>query len=59
MEAPQRPLSKSPITLPFVETIQKATARAIADQRAMGLSIAIGKDGKVWQIPADQPMPEE
>ncbi len=41
----------------FVETIRKATARAIAEQRAMGLSIAVWRNGKIEHIPADQPFP--
>ncbi len=34
----------------FGETIRKAAARAIAQQRVMGLPIAIGKDGRVVEI---------
>jgi len=53
-------LKTKPQLLPsveFGETIRKAAAQAIAQQRAMGLSIAIVKDGKIVEVPADQPFP--
>ena len=53
----QPKVTEVPTPLPFVETIRKAAAQAIAQQRAMGLSIAIVKDGKIVEVPADQPFP--